>query len=58
MIYCKLGSSGLDIPVVGFGAWAIGGWMWGGADERGCPGSTGSGGLRCGTAWNTQCFPS
>jgi methylglyoxal reductase len=34
MIYRKLGSSGLDISVVGFGAWAIGGWMWGGADEK------------------------
>ena len=33
MIYRKLGSSGIDVSVVGFGAWAIGGWMWGGADE-------------------------
>jgi aryl-alcohol dehydrogenase-like predicted oxidoreductase len=33
MIYRKLGKSGLDVSVVGFGAWAIGGWMWGGADE-------------------------
>lgn len=28
-----LGSSGIEASVVGFGAWAIGGWMWGGADE-------------------------
>jgi len=34
MIYRKLGSSHIDISVVGFGAWAIGGWMWGGADEQ------------------------
>jgi aryl-alcohol dehydrogenase-like predicted oxidoreductase len=33
MLYRKLGSSGIDISVVGFGAWAIGGWMWGGTDE-------------------------
>jgi aryl-alcohol dehydrogenase-like predicted oxidoreductase len=34
MVYRKLGASNIDIPVVGFGAWAIGGWMWGGADEQ------------------------
>ncbi len=34
MIYRKLGGSGLDASVIGFGAWAIGGWMWGGTDER------------------------
>ena len=33
MFYRKLGSSGIDVSVVGFGAWAIGGWMWGGTDE-------------------------
>jgi methylglyoxal reductase len=33
MIYRKLGSSGIDVSVVGFGAWTIGGWMWGGADQ-------------------------
>jgi aryl-alcohol dehydrogenase-like predicted oxidoreductase len=33
MLYRKLGSSGIDVSVVGFGAWAIGGWMWGGTDE-------------------------
>jgi aryl-alcohol dehydrogenase-like predicted oxidoreductase len=34
MLYRKLGHSGIDVSVVGFGAWAIGGWMWGGADEN------------------------
>jgi methylglyoxal reductase len=34
MQYRKLGPSGIEISAVGFGAWAIGGWMWGGADER------------------------
>ena len=28
-----LGVSGIEASVVGFGAWAIGGWMWGGANE-------------------------
>ena len=28
-----LGASGIDASVVAFGAWAIGGWMWGGQDE-------------------------
>ena len=34
MLYRKLGLSGIDVSAVGFGAWAIGGWMWGGADEN------------------------
>jgi aryl-alcohol dehydrogenase-like predicted oxidoreductase len=34
MLMRKLGSSGLDISAVGFGAWVTGGWMWGGADEE------------------------
>jgi aryl-alcohol dehydrogenase-like predicted oxidoreductase len=29
-----LGSSGIEASVVAFGAWAIGGWTWGGADEQ------------------------
>lgn len=29
-----LGQSGIEASVVAFGAWAIGGWTWGGADER------------------------
>ncbi len=32
MIYRKLGGSELELPAVVFGAWAIGGWMWGGTD--------------------------
>ncbi|MEN6457613.1 MAG: aldo/keto reductase [Thermoguttaceae bacterium] len=34
MIYRKLGSSNIEVSTVAFGAWAIGGWMWGGTDER------------------------
>lgn len=33
MQYRKLGSSELNVPIVSFGAWAIGGWMWGGTDD-------------------------
>jgi selenocysteine-specific elongation factor len=29
----RLGESDLELPVVTFGAWAIGGWQWGGTDE-------------------------
>lgn len=29
-----LGKSGIQASVVGFGAWAIGGWTWGGTDEQ------------------------
>ncbi len=32
MLKRTLGSSALEASVVGFGAWAAGGWMWGGAD--------------------------
>jgi aryl-alcohol dehydrogenase-like predicted oxidoreductase len=28
-----IGSSGLSAPRIALGAWAIGGWMWGGTDE-------------------------
>ncbi len=34
MEYRRLGASGIEASVVGLGAWAIGGWMWGGTDER------------------------
>jgi aryl-alcohol dehydrogenase-like predicted oxidoreductase len=34
MLYRKLGFSGIEVSAVGFGAWAIGGWMWGGADDE------------------------
>jgi aryl-alcohol dehydrogenase-like predicted oxidoreductase len=30
----KLGQSDLDVTTLAFGAWAIGGWMWGGADSK------------------------
>ncbi|MDX2115194.1 MAG: aldo/keto reductase [Planctomycetota bacterium] len=33
MLTRPLGSSGIPASAVGFGAWTIGGWMWGGADE-------------------------
>lgn len=33
MLYRKLGSTDIDISAVGFGAWAVGGWMWGGTDD-------------------------
>jgi methylglyoxal reductase len=32
--YVKLGSSAIEVSVLGFGAWAIGGIWWGGTDER------------------------
>lgn len=34
MIYRTLGNSDLRLSAIAFGAWAIGGWMWGGADEN------------------------
>ena len=33
MQYRKLGNSDLNVPVVSFGAWAAGGWLWGGTDD-------------------------
>jgi aryl-alcohol dehydrogenase-like predicted oxidoreductase len=33
MKYRKLGKTDLDISVVTFGAWAAGGWMWGGTER-------------------------
>lgn len=30
----KLGQSDVKVTVLAFGAWAIGGWMWGGADSK------------------------
>ena len=33
MQYRELGASGIKASVVAFGAWAIGGWFWGGAEE-------------------------
>jgi aryl-alcohol dehydrogenase-like predicted oxidoreductase len=34
MEYRQLGNSQVKASVITFGAWAIGGWMWGGADRR------------------------
>jgi aryl-alcohol dehydrogenase-like predicted oxidoreductase len=34
MLYRKLGHTNIDVSAVGFGAWAIGGWMWGGTDDN------------------------
>jgi methylglyoxal reductase len=34
MRYRPLGQSGIEASVVAFGAWAVGGWFWGGADEH------------------------
>lgn len=34
MEFRQLGNSALKIPVVSFGAWAIGGWSWGGTDDE------------------------
>lgn len=30
----KLGRTDIEVPVVTFGAWAIGGWAWGGKDDE------------------------
>jgi aryl-alcohol dehydrogenase-like predicted oxidoreductase len=30
----QIGSSGIQASAVGLGTWAIGGWMWGGTDEK------------------------
>src|SRR6186713_749903 len=30
----QLGRSGVKVTPMAFGAWAIGGWMWGGAEEN------------------------
>ncbi len=34
MEYRQLGESGLAASAITFGAWAIGGWMWGGSDRK------------------------
>jgi len=33
MKYRNIGQSGIEASVVAFGAWAIGGWQWGGVDK-------------------------
>lgn len=35
MEYRKLGESDLKVSVITFGAWAAGGWMWGGTERKG-----------------------
>jgi len=34
MQYRKLGNSDLELSVITFGAWAVGGWMWGGTERK------------------------
>ena len=34
MEYRQIGESGIQASAITFGAWAIGGWMWGGADRK------------------------
>jgi aryl-alcohol dehydrogenase-like predicted oxidoreductase len=34
MQYRKLGNSALELSVITFGAWAAGGWMWGGTERK------------------------
>jgi aryl-alcohol dehydrogenase-like predicted oxidoreductase len=34
MTYKNLGKSSVKVTPIAFGAWAIGGWMWGGAEEK------------------------
>jgi aryl-alcohol dehydrogenase-like predicted oxidoreductase len=34
MQYRKLGNSELELSVITFGAWAAGGWMWGGTERK------------------------
>ena len=34
MEYRKLGTSDLELSVITFGAWAAGGWMWGGTNRK------------------------
>jgi aryl-alcohol dehydrogenase-like predicted oxidoreductase len=34
MLSREIGRSGVEASAIGLGTWAIGGWMWGGTDER------------------------
>ncbi|MCZ4292170.1 aldo/keto reductase [Hoeflea alexandrii] len=34
MLTRPIGNSGIEASVVGLGTWAIGGWMWGGTEEK------------------------
>lgn len=34
MKFRPLGQTDMELPVISFGAWAVGGWMWGGSDDE------------------------
>ncbi len=34
MEFSKIGNTDIEVSRIGLGTWAIGGWMWGGTDER------------------------
>ncbi|OBS10741.1 aldo/keto reductase [Acidihalobacter prosperus] len=34
MEHTRLAHADIEVPKIGLGTWAIGGWMWGGTDER------------------------
>ena len=34
MLYRKIGNTNLNASVIGLGTWVMGGWMWGGADDK------------------------
>jgi aryl-alcohol dehydrogenase-like predicted oxidoreductase len=34
MEYKQLGNSQIKVSAISFGAWAIGGWQWGGTDRK------------------------
>src|SRR6202046_1731815 len=34
MEFSEIGNTGIEISRIGLGTWAIGGWMWGGTDEK------------------------
>ncbi len=34
MEFVKIGGTDIAASVIGLGCWAIGGWLWGGSEER------------------------
>ncbi len=34
MEFAKIAGTTLEVSRIGLGTWAMGGWMWGGTDER------------------------
>ena len=34
MEYRRIGNTDIELSAIAFGAWAIGGWMWGGAERK------------------------